>query len=162
MSTKKPTGRPSTYTPEIAADICAHLAEGGLLIDWCRQPGRPNVATVNRWMEAHPSFRAEYARARETGLHVRAEQVIAISDDRSGDYKTDADGREVVDHEHIQRARLRVDSRKWLASKLLPKIYGDKQQLDVTDSRPLANVPAETLRRAVEKLAKPDGEGGNA
>lgn len=124
--------RPSTYSPETAMAICEHLAEGGLLIAFCRKDGAPHVATIYRWMEAHPEFREAYARAREVGLHLMAEDVIDISDDGSRDYTTAADGREVPDHDHIARSRLRVDSRKWLASKLLPKIYGDKVQQEHT------------------------------
>jgi hypothetical protein len=125
---KAPIGRPSSYSDEAAASLCAHLAEGGLLLDWCRQEGRPSVAAVYRWMEARPEFREAYARAREVGLHVMAEQVIGISDDASRDWKETEDGT-ALDHEHVQRSRLRVDSRKWLASKLLPKIYGEKAQV---------------------------------
>ncbi len=51
-----------------------------------------------------------------------------IADDGSNDFTKDKDGKAVVDHEHIQRSRLRIDTRKWIASKLLPKRYGDKLQ----------------------------------
>lgn len=121
-------GRPSTYTDELAQSLLDHVAEGGLLIDWCRIEGHPSTSTVQRWTEANEQFRAAYARARETGLHVMAEEVIAISDDASGDWRKGDKGEDVLDSEHVQRSRLRVDSRKWLASKLLPKVYGDKQQ----------------------------------
>ncbi len=156
-------GRPSLYAPEVVADLCEHLAAGGLLIEWCRQDGRPGVSTVYRWMEAHPDFREAYARARETGLHVMAEEVISISDDSSADTITDDDGKAKPDHEWIARARLRVDSRKWLASKLLPKVYGDRQQLDVNDARPLAHVPPDVLVAALTALARqaePESEEG--
>lgn len=122
-------GRPSGYSAEKAEDICAHLANGGLLIEWCRREGNPSVATVYRWMEAHKDFREAYARAREVGLHVMAEEVIAVSDDNSGDWRKDDKGNDIVDHEHVQRSRLRVDSRKWLTSKLLARQYGDKVQV---------------------------------
>jgi len=42
-----------------------------------------------------------------------------------------------VDHEHIQRARLRVDTRKWILSKMLPKVYGDKFQVGGDGGEPL-------------------------
>lgn len=125
-------GRPSGYSEELAESLCDHLAEGGLAVEWCRQEGRPSVSTIHRWMQAHPAFREAYARAREVGLHVMAEEVIAVSDDSSGDWRKDENGNDVLDHEHVQRSRLRVDSRKWLASKLLPKVYGDKQQTEIT------------------------------
>jgi hypothetical protein len=80
-------------------------------------------------MEARPEFRNNYARAREIGLHVMAEEVISVADDGTQDKRVDEDGREVTDHEHIARSRLRADSRKWLTSKLLARQYGDKVQV---------------------------------
>jgi hypothetical protein len=122
------TGRPSSYTADAAQSLLDHLADGGLMVEWCAQEGRPHVATIYRWIAAQEGFREAYARAREVGLHVMAEEVIAISDDGSRDVRVNEDGREIVDHDHIARARLRVDSRKWLASKLLAKVYGEKIQ----------------------------------
>ena len=55
-----------------------------------------------------------------------AEEIIAIADDGTNDFTTDKDGKEVPDYELVQRSRLRIDARKWYASKLAPKIYGDK------------------------------------
>jgi Bacteriophage Sf6, terminase small subunit-like len=37
-----------------------------------------------------------------------------------------------LDAEHVQRSRLRVEARKWLLSKALPKVYGDKLDLNTT------------------------------
>ncbi len=56
------------------------------------------------------------------------DEALEIADDVSGDWATDKDGKKVLDHEHIQRSRLRVDTRKWAAGKLAPKRYGDKVQ----------------------------------
>ena len=63
---------------------------------------------------------------------ILAEQILEISDDVSSDYTELEDGRKVIDHEAIQRSRLRVDTRKWLASKLYPKRYGDRVDVDHT------------------------------
>jgi hypothetical protein len=61
-----------------------------------------------------------------------AEDIIEISDDGSRDYvaTSDEDGAHRVDHDHVSRSRLRVDSRKWLLSKLAPKKYGDRVGLE--------------------------------
>ena len=77
----------------------------------CRGEGMPDVRTVYRWLEAHDDFRQKYARARERQADVLAGQILEISDDGSRDTIQTEDG-EVVNHEHIQRSRLRVDSRK--------------------------------------------------
>ncbi len=56
------------------------------------------------------------------------DEALEIADDAAGDVTTDKDGKETVNHENIQRSRLRVDTRKWAAGKLAPKRYGDKIQ----------------------------------
>ncbi len=68
------------------------------------------------------------SRAREAQAEIRADEIVDIADDASDDLTTDKDGKLVANNEHIQRSRLRVDARKWIAAKLLPKRYGDKLQ----------------------------------
>ena len=93
----------------------------------------PNKSSFLRWVD-NPVLNAEhglcdqYMRAREALADVYADEIIEIADDGSRDYKTLDDGREVPDQDHIARSRLRVDARKWAASKLAPKKYGDKIQ----------------------------------
>lgn len=81
-----------------------------------------------------------YARACEDRADLIADEILTISDNTGGDIITLPDGREVVDNAVIQRDRLRVDSRKWLLSKLQPKKYGDK--IDVTsDGEKIQQLP---------------------
>lgn len=82
------------------------------------------------WLERHHTD--IYARAREARADKLAEDILTISDDGANDTMVDEHGKKVVNQDVIQRSRLRVDSRKWLASKMLPKKYGEK--LDVTAS----------------------------
>ncbi len=56
------------------------------------------------------------------------DEALEIADEASGDWTTDKNGKLALDHEHVQRSRLRVDTRKWAAGKLAPKRYGDKIQ----------------------------------
>ncbi len=136
MATKKPApkkrkaGRPSKFTEALAARLCERLAEGNSLRSICRDDAMPAISTVMGWLfdGNHDEFSEQYARAREAQAEVRADEIIEIADDAAGDLTTDKDGKEIVSHEHIQRSRLRVDTRKWVASKLLPKRYGDKLQ----------------------------------
>ena len=81
----------------------------------------------------------QYARAREAQADQFAEDIIAIADDGIGDTYTDADGNERTNQDVIARSRLRVDARKWLASKMAPKRYGDKLSAEITgaDGGPL-------------------------
>ncbi|AGG31951.1 hypothetical protein MU9_2906 [Morganella morganii subsp. morganii KT] len=79
----------------------------------------------------------QYARAREIQAELLAEEIIEIADDSSGDVIVDDDGKEQTNHERVARSRLRVDARKWYASKLAPKRYGDRiqhdQKITITD-----------------------------
>jgi hypothetical protein len=87
----------------------------------------PTFQTVFNWLDRYPPFFEQYTRARNTGLEVMAEHCLDIADDATNDWATDADGNPVVDQEHINRSRLRVETRKWYLSKLAPKRYGDQQ-----------------------------------
>jgi hypothetical protein len=88
----------------------------------------PDKATVFRWLAARQEFRDQYARAREAQADYWAEEIVEIADDGSSDTYTDDNGNVRTDQEVIGRSRLRVDTRKWLMSKLAPKKYGDKIQ----------------------------------
>ena len=131
---KRKTGRPSLYTEALAAKICRRLAEGETLRAICRDPAMPDKATVLRWLadKAKADFRDQYAHAREMQADALFDEALEIADDASGDWTVDKDGKKVVDHENVQRSRLRVDTRKWAAGKRAPKRYGDKLNLGGT------------------------------
>jgi len=118
--------RPSDYSPDLAALICSMIAEGMSLRAVCRMDDMPDKSTVFRWLATHDEFRDQYARATEARADAFAEEIIEISDDGSNDTYTDEDGGEHVNHDVIQRSRLRVDTRKWLMARMKPKKYGDK------------------------------------
>lgn len=127
-------GRPSEFTAEVAQQICSRLAEGRTLRDVCRDDDMPSESTVRTWAnDNREGFYAQYARAREIGYHAMADEALEIADDGTNDWverrRQDGSAEEVVDSEHVTRSRLRVDTRKWLLSKALPKIYGDKIEL---------------------------------
>lgn len=123
--------RPSDYTPEIAAEICAKLVMGESLRSICGAEDMPAIATVYLWLGKHPEFMEQYTRAREDQADTLADEIIDIADDKAGDTIVDQDGNERADTEWINRSRLRVDARKWVAAKLKPKKYGDKTDTNV-------------------------------
>lgn len=124
-------GRPSSYDHETAAPLLAALAEGEPLTRICKRDDMPAITTVYLWMLRFPEFAASYERAREAQAHTLADETLAIADDGSRDYKPDGDdGGVTVDHDHIARSKLRVDTRKWFASKMLPKKYGERTQVE--------------------------------
>lgn len=123
-------GRPSTFTQAVADAICDRLAEGESLRAICADESMPNRATVFRWLAADQSFSDQYARAREEQAEALADDIVAIADE--AEVRTLGEGDEVVialDPTAIARNRLRVDARKWVAAKLLPKKYGDRVEV---------------------------------
>lgn len=134
----KKKGPASRYTEALGNKICRRLEGGESLRQVCRSPGMPDERTVRRWaMQPDHPFAPQYARAREVGYLSLADELLEISDDGSNDWMR-REGRDngeawALNGDHIQRSRLRVDSRKWLLSKMLPKVFGDpKQQLELS------------------------------
>ena len=151
----KPIGRPSSYTPEKGEKICERIAAGESLRQICKDPEMPAERTIYLWLadERRKSFLQSYARAREAQMEALAEEILEIADDATNDWieRQNADGTtsRVIDHENIQRARLRIDTRKWMMSKLASKKYGDRLDLTVDDKTPQT---PETRRARIKKL----------
>jgi hypothetical protein len=132
-------GRPSSYTPEVAAEICRRLAEGESLRAICDAEEMPAASTVIGWaLENREGFSEHYTLARQIQAHLYVDEMLDIADDGRNDWmeRLDADGQGVgwtQNGEALNRSRQRIDTRKWVASKLLPKIYGDKLALTDPD-----------------------------
>jgi len=139
--------RPSRYTLKLADEICERLAEGESLRRICRDEHMPNKATVFRWLGLHTSFRDQYARAREAQADALADEILDIADDGLNDSYEDDEGNRRTDHDVIARSKLRVDARKWIASKLKPKVYGDR-----VDAEPPGDGLQKALSALIEKL----------
>jgi hypothetical protein len=84
----------------------------------------PSRFTVNLWRYKHPEFSFSYAQAKLMQADLIAEDCLDIADDATSDIKLDEEGKPIWDTNCVNRARLRIDTRKWLAAKLLPKQYG--------------------------------------
>lgn len=125
-------GRPTIYNEELADRICELVATNtnGLpklcdAHDWM-----PSHDTVNKWRYRYPNFSAKYAQSKRFQAELMAEQVKEIASEKA--YYIDADGNQKVDPGFIASQRLQADTVKWLASKLAPKIYGDRQTIEQT------------------------------
>lgn len=129
--TKRPVGRPTNYNPEIAKLICERVATHDMGIQRLVNfyDDLPNKETIREWKLKHPEFAVQYALAKQIQVDNYAEDIIDIADNGSKDYAMTEDGFQ-LDTEHINRSRLRIDSRKWMASKLAPKIYGDAKRVE--------------------------------
>jgi hypothetical protein len=118
------------YTQALADEICDRLADGEPLNVICKTPGMPVPSAIRKWALDRADFGARYARAKSIGYERLADEVIAI-----GDAPIIHNGH--PDNALVQHARLMSDNRKWLLSKVLPKIYGDKVEISGDANAPL-------------------------
>lgn len=123
---KKPTGRPSEFTQEVADLICDEIAKGRSLRAICADESAefdrlPHERTIYRWLEAedNEAFRQQYARAHVAQADGKFEQTWEIA--------------ETATVENVQVARLQIDTLKWQSGKLAPKKYGEAVQMKHTD-----------------------------
>ena len=157
-------GRPSTYDPAVATKICEQLSEGISLREICRQEGMPPWQTVYSWMERDASLVEAIARAREIGYDALAEECLKIADDGTNDYVEGERGPQ-LNSEHIQRSKLRIETRLKLLAKWNPKKYGERVQVAGDADSPVkveAEVQADKLLQAIlanaQMTRQADGE----
>jgi hypothetical protein len=138
------TGRPSSYTEQMANLICIRLAEGESLNKICKDEGMPDKATVFRWLASDASFCDKYARARELQAETQFDELIDIVDQPPElSYVTDKNGELVevkFDSSYVQWMKLRVDTRKWTAARMAPKKYGEQKQAEQTQDLTVIDV----------------------
>ena len=117
------------YTDALATEICKRLADGESLRSICRDKHMPDESAVRTWALDNPVFGPQYVRARELGYLRLADELLEIADNThlGRERKIKDDGsEEVTEGDMLGHRTLRLNTRKWLLSKMLPKIYGDK------------------------------------
>ena len=149
-TSKRPAHRPTKFSAELAEKICELVACGWLMKDAARHFGIP-PETVCRWVVRHEDFRQAYTVARAQRTEIWAEECIEVADDGSRDYTTDKHGRRIFDSENVHRARLRIDARKWQMARLDPRLWGDRQQVDLKTDYSLLT-EEERLKKAHELI----------
>ena len=127
----KPPGRATTYTQEIADEICERLADGEPLRQICRDERMPAWRTVYAWKAANADFDARIAGAREAGFDAIAHECLEIADETAFDTIDSKEGVR-ANTEWISRSKLRVETRLKLLAKWDPKRYGDKITNELT------------------------------
>ena len=132
-------GRPTSYTPETAALICSLLAEGLSLRKICSLENMPLKTTVLNWLFYPSDFRDEFLDQYRTGRQMQAEahadDMVDIADDSSedeifieADEKSGKGAKIVFNREFVARSKLRIETRQWVATRLLPKVYGARPE----------------------------------
>jgi hypothetical protein len=155
---KAKIGRPSKYTQALADTICERLASGISMRTVCLDPAIPEARTLFTWMRVYPEFLQQYTRAKAESADAIFDEMMDIADDGTNDWmeQHDKEGACVgykVNGEHVQRSRLRIDTRKWALSKLAPKKYGDNLAVNhgVQEGSPLEQM----MQMAVGRTLKP-------
>lgn len=137
--------------------VCAQIASSSMGVAAALEQAKvkmPLRQTVMEWIAGSEVFADKYARAKQQQAEYLAEELLEIADDGTNDYVTrqNADGSEyeVLNGEHVQRSRLRIDTRKWLMSKLLPKKYGERITHD--GSIGIAEMTEEQINNRIAQL----------
>lgn len=128
-------GRPSLKSEAVITEICERLSKGEPLAAICRDEHMPSHVTVWNWSKDDDAVAEAIARARDTGEYVIAADCLAIADDARNDWMERNGGDDpgwAANGEHIQRSKLRIDTRLKLLAKWNPKRWGDKIDHNVT------------------------------
>ena len=140
---KNKGGRPSKYTKALANLICERIAthDIGLQRLCDMYDDMPAKITINQWRYKHPEFSTQYALAKMIQVELLAESI----DDMAHEIGTyvDGEGNTRIDAGFVAWQRLKIDTRKFTISKLLPKIFGDYKPNDI---------PVELKNKSDEKL----------
>lgn len=145
---EKPSGKSrrrthSSYSREVAVAICERLADGETLGAICEDPAMPARSTVYLWLADQEEFRLMRAAADMDQADVWADETLEIADDARNDWmerhgKNNAGWRE--NGESVNRSKLRIWTRMWLAARKNPKKYGNFTRTELTgkDGNPLS------------------------
>ncbi len=125
---------------ELIDSICLDIMEGlSLRGAIAKRDNKPDLTTFLRWIDNDKDKYKQYVRAKEIMAASMFDELLEIADDNSEDEIVREDGKSMLNHEFVGRSRLRIDTRKWYLSKVLPKVYGDK--LDLTTNGETFNAP---------------------
>jgi len=147
-------GVPLTYTDEMGKEICLKLATCGKgLQRLCAEnPHWPCHQTIYEWRLKVPEFGAMFDKAKKAQVALLADECIDIADDSGFDAEINENGKVICNSEAINRARLRIDVRKWMAAKLEPRVYGDNPQSNEKPNDDEVKKAIEILNKCVKPI----------
>ena len=127
------SGRPTDYTPEFGKLICERVAINPVGYSTLRQlyPDMPNLTTIRAWRLSIPEFSTRYLEAKQFQAQLLVEEIDDLLPSEVRFYVDDK-GNERIDAPSAAMIIAKINNRKWMAARLAPKIYGDKQHNDTT------------------------------
>lgn len=156
-----PAGRPTKYTKELADSLCSELSQGKSLRKVCESDEYPSAVTIFSWLRTNDEFLKQYEMAKQESADSLVDEILDIADNDASEPLL-VNGEPVMENGKpvtiktavgVQHARLKVDARKWVASKLKPKKYGDKVELSNDPDNP---IPPQLIFQPLAKPAKDD------
>lgn len=139
LKQKNPGGRPTKYNEEIAERICEAVAinDMGLAALVAQNEWMPESSTIRLWRFKHDGFSAQYTKAKQFQSELYAESTHEIAQEKA--YFIDAEGNKKIDPGYVAWQKMNVNLRQWHASKLAPKIYGDKKMDETVSNNDALN-----------------------
>ena len=126
------------YTPAVAREICDRIASGESINSIGTHKHLPTARNIEKWLldPNKKAFKKLYEQAKKIQMALMAEQLIDIADNGDNDWvkRENKEGEAwwKLNGENINRSKLRVETRKWILARMMPKIYGDR--IDVTSN----------------------------
>jgi hypothetical protein len=155
---KPKLGRPTSFTLEVKDEILRRLEAGETLMKICEDPHLPTDWSVRRYARTDATFSVDLVRAREAQAEAWGDAIIAIADDSSKDWVDHTFGKNTyrkVDREAIDRSKTRIDVRKWLTERFLPRMFSQ----DATKLDPANPGDVTELIKADQTVIAPDSPG---
>ena len=158
---RRKRGRKSDYSIETARAICTEIAGGRSVREICRDPKMPCLRSVFAWLAQHEEFREMYRAAREAQADYIFDEILEIADDGRNDWRErqqeDGGTVMVLNKEHVNRSRLRIDARKWVLARMNAKKYGERVSTELTGANggPIKTEPREQFPE-LKKLSDED------
>ena len=152
-------GRPTPYNLELGEKICNLISSStdGIKTLCEANDWMPCHATIKNWLRTNDEFLALYVRAKDEQADILVEQMLEIADDKTED-KIATEFGESGNSVAVARARLQIDTRKFIASKLKPKKYGDKLDL-TTDGKEIQSlIPVINVYNSAPPMASSEDE----
>ena len=158
---RRKRGRKSEYSVETAQTICTEIAGGRSVREICGDPKMPCLRSVFTWLAQHEEFREMYRAAREAQADYIFDEILEIADDGRNDWRErqreDGGTVMVLNKEHVNRSRLRIDARKWVLARMNAKKYGERVSTELTGANggPIKTEPREQFPE-LKKLSDED------
>lgn len=129
MSTRKyNTTKRLSYSLDLATKICSEIAKGNSLSSVCKNEGMPEITTCYDWLRLHDEFTNMYVQACEDRTESDIDEIKSLEDKCLNEIKNCEDSK--IANAIVQAYRLKIDTRKWVASKLKARKYGDSLAVD--------------------------------